>query len=670
MIGAVTKRAVAVAAAASVLSLVMPAVALAEEPASLTLPAALDPVPVGSEINIPAGLTTLTGQPLEGMQLRLFVDGEYIRSVRTDASGRASLRVQKAETAVAGERSLVVRFEGRGTYLPVESAPLILTVTPATVHVRTVPAVAGVQVDLEDPDGAIQQATTGRDGTVAFEVLRVGTYQLTPLLDLGPEAPSRIGFLRWEDGEFFLSREIEVPDDQDLVLGVRVAYRGSVRFVDPAGNTVDARQITSATFTGERGERLTLSDFDEAWWDAATAVMRATLEPEPIVWKVDEVEMAGSNVVNRGQEQWTPTPGGTWTIQLLLYDLDIATEDALFGSPVGGSLELVYPDGTMHETQLTSDGMAHYAGLPRGEYTARLRASGLVAPTPIALSRSQTTAIRVITYVDIAVVGTILAAIAAALVLVGRGRRRRPARRPRASVDGAYVRQAPLLGTNRIGAVLSQLRRDVVVVLAQSGTSPAPDGRETAMPAAGSRTEALGGTSIYTFSVLLTLGDTGAAARFAATALRGLDAGGDGEFRDVSAEVWLRRTVLWLALSDRASAEWRPTGTETTVDRTADRLAAAGVTSDIAHALRSLSLRERAALIAADVEGYSEADVAEILEASGDTAGRVLADARTTFARAYAAATADPRRERSADRPAKALGRRGETRRPMEAPRR
>ena len=99
--------------------------------------------------------------------------------------------------------------------------------------------------------------------------------------------------------------------------------------------------------------------------------------------------MAGTNVVNQGQQAFSPSINGVWTINLLLYDLVVHTEDALTGSGLTGNAELVFPDSSSKTLPLAADGSVHFDGLPRGSYSVKLTTSGITPPTPIALSRSQ-----------------------------------------------------------------------------------------------------------------------------------------------------------------------------------------------------------------------------------------------------------------------------------------
>ena len=67
-------------------------------------------------------------------------------------------------------------------------------------------------------------------------------------------------------------------------------------------------------------------------------------------------------------------------IELLFFDLDIASRDALFDSHIGSRLEIVGPDGRTRRRVLDADGRVQLARLPRGVY----RVDG---PTPTGWAR-------------------------------------------------------------------------------------------------------------------------------------------------------------------------------------------------------------------------------------------------------------------------------------------
>ncbi len=166
------------------------------------------------------------------------------------------------------------------------------------------------------------------------------------------------------------------------------------------------------------------------WWTAASAVRFSTsLTASPTTYRALSVTIHGAEVVNRGQQAWTPTQNGVWTIQLLLYSMTVQTRDALFGTPVSGQLKLTYPDGVAVQERVDSAGRITFENLPRGQYQLALSSVAYSPPTPVALSKVQDSTLRVITYLDVALVlGIILlvgtAAIARWVVVSRRIRRR------------------------------------------------------------------------------------------------------------------------------------------------------------------------------------------------------------------------------------------------------
>jgi hypothetical protein len=243
------------------------------------------------------------------------------------------------------------------------------------------------------------------------------------LLDQVSDKSIRVSFARWGDQVFDQKRRVDVRGDATYVLGLRTAYQASLRFVDLGGGSIDPKTITRARFTSSTGAELILTAFDNVWWEAGTAVTRiGGLQPSTTLWRLSEVTMAGTNVVNQGQQAFSPTVNGSWTISLLLYDLVVRAQDAVSGSAVSGSAELTFPDTTTRTQPVGADGTTVFRGLPRGYFTLAVKFDGISPPTPIALSRSQEALIRVISYADI--VAGIGVALLIAVILLWIGRRR------------------------------------------------------------------------------------------------------------------------------------------------------------------------------------------------------------------------------------------------------
>ena len=374
--------------------------------------------PIGSEVVIQATITRSDNGPLSGLRLALYVGGQFAETEHADATGAVAFRLRGARTEVAGTFVVETRFDGaRG--LATASASTKLTLRPATVTVTTVPAVAGISVSL-----GTQKASTGPNGVATFAVSRVGTYDLVPTLEVAAGGSVRVSFIRWGDNTYTVQRSISVKGDATFVLGLRIAYHASLAFVDLAGDPVDPSLIDHATFTSSTGGELVLTSFDGAWWEAAAAVSRtAGLQPSPTLWRLAEVEMAGTNVVNQGQQAFTPTIDGTWTVTLLLYDLTVRPQDALTGAALGGSVDLVFPDASRRTAVIGANGLARFSALPRGQYTVLLKTGGTAPPTPIALSRTQEAIIRGISYLDMGIAITLgLAVIVIFIWFRGRGR--------------------------------------------------------------------------------------------------------------------------------------------------------------------------------------------------------------------------------------------------------
>jgi hypothetical protein len=124
-------------------------------------------------------------------------------------------------------------------------------------------------------------------------------------------------------------------------------------------------------------------------------------------------------VVIRNQQKFVPAKDATWAIELLFFDARFSTRDALLGVPVGSAIRLEYPSGRVARHELTSTGEL-FLRLPRGSYRALVEVPGMTVWTPVSLSRDQEVPIKVLTYVDMGLVGAAVGAIALGLLFAGR----------------------------------------------------------------------------------------------------------------------------------------------------------------------------------------------------------------------------------------------------------
>lgn len=139
----------------------------------------------------------------------------------------------------------------------------------------------------------------------------------------------------------------------------------------------------------------------------------------------------------------------------------------------------------------------------------------------------------------------------------------------------------------------------------------------------------LHGRRLHGFALLLTLGDRALAARLSAQALATGAARG-GELRHPErAAAWLRARIL-AALPHRMR---EPSPADERV-----ALEPLGVDRAVIDGLAALSVRERAALVASEIERLDPRDVEVIVGRSGRRFERLLAGARGRYVRAHAAA--------------------------------
>ena len=163
------------------------------------------------------------------------------------------------------------------------------------------------------------------------------------------------------------------------------------------------------------------------------------LVSKPIEWSLESVMVDGANVVTRSRRRFDPSElRGPMLIDLLFFRAHFTSKDALFGSPVGAAVLLTNPRGETTRYPL-KDGELTLPAMPRGDYTVAVETSGMAPPRPVALSRNQEVELKVITHLDMALVGGVLAVIAIGLLVarrpelrrlpagLGRRRRTRPA---------------------------------------------------------------------------------------------------------------------------------------------------------------------------------------------------------------------------------------------------
>src|SRR5512143_3567808 len=275
---------------------------------------------------------------------------------------------------------------------------------PQVAQLQTVPAVPGVTFQI-----AGQQFVTGADGSAVIVVPTPGTYDLQVITDTFQDPYRRVEFSRWLSESFQPTRTIHLPSSTPVVeVGLNTYEVVGQKFIDPAGAPVDPKRITSFTIHSVQGDSFTFQDGQPRWIPASRVSRRRDggLDEVKLLYTISSVMVDGSNVVNKSQQQFYAQPNTVWTISLLFYSLRIQASDALFGFPQGRAVELALPNGQAQTYPLDSSGAAEMHALARGNYSFRiLGAWALSTRAPVSLSKDQTVTTKVLSYLDLAVVG-------------------------------------------------------------------------------------------------------------------------------------------------------------------------------------------------------------------------------------------------------------------------
>jgi hypothetical protein len=357
----------------------------------------LPSIDLGKPFTLSGTLKSNIGAPVALLDVIFTVNGTKVGETRTNAAGVFQHTLNNKFSA--GIYTIVGTTKTNRYFLGTTGSTNI-QILPADVHVQTVPAIPGVTFNV-----AGQNFVSGPDGVASVKVAEPGKYQLTVLADQYNNPNQRIQFARWLDEVYKPSETIDVPSTKTLEVGFNVYQQVGETFVDLSGFPVNPQRVKQFTIRSAQGDLFTFTD-DQPAWIPATRVARFHdgLLVTNLQYSVIDMQVDGSNVVNKSQQRFFAHPNDTWKISLILYTLNIHANDGLFGSSVGKSVSLVYPDGHAQNYPLDQNGTVGIHALARGNYTVQvLNAKGLKQTIPVALSRSQTVEIHVPTTLDMAV---------------------------------------------------------------------------------------------------------------------------------------------------------------------------------------------------------------------------------------------------------------------------
>jgi phospholipase C len=278
--------------------------------------------------------------------------------------------------------------------------------------IQTVPAVPGMGFSLDghrfkaDRGGRAQPPAGARGEGGSLRALDT---------EIAPGVRAR--FDRWYRGR--------------RIAAINLYHRVRTTFVDQSGNAVDPRAISSVTLRGSDGGRHVLAGKPALWLQGNRVVPESNgRRSTALHYAVEKVLVAGANGVHRGQQRVIPAASRTIQLRLLLFAVRVKVRDALLGFPIGSDIRLRYPNGRERRVALGPSADLTLNSLPRGDYRVSVEALGISSSRPVALSRDQELDLRVISWLDLAVIVLGLASIALALLFVRRPAavRRRAAR--------------------------------------------------------------------------------------------------------------------------------------------------------------------------------------------------------------------------------------------------
>jgi phospholipase C len=289
--------------------------------------------------------------------------------------------------------------------------------------IRTVPAVPGMRFEA----GATRFEADAAG--LARPPRGVGGAQLRALdTEIAPGVRAR--FDRWYRGR--------------RIAAISLHHKVRASFVDPSGAAIDPGLVTSVTLRGSDGGRHVLTGDREVWLQGNRVVPESGgRKSTAIHYAAERVLVAGSNVVNRGQQRFFPAESRTMELRLLLFQVRVTVRDALLGFPIGSAIRLRYPNGEVRREALDRGAELTLTSVPRGDYRVSVDALGLSSSRPVALSRDQELDLQVISWLDVAVVLLGLTSVALALLFI-----RRPShvkRRPAGLVTGLVIAATVLI---------------------------------------------------------------------------------------------------------------------------------------------------------------------------------------------------------------------------------
>jgi hypothetical protein len=291
---------------------------------------------------------------------------------------------------------------------------------PYDLAIQTVPHLTGIRFTLNGRTFVSQ-----RDGIARMHFPRCGLYRLSV------SAPGRLRpglkaiFARWGDETFTPARTIRLTQDTRLEIGFDVYYLVREAFVGPGGRPVNARTVHWLVQSNSVGSQERFRPGPRRWLLGSRVARRMLgLQPIDVLYSIRGAVISGANAVREAEQRFYPARTQDFRIRLLFYTAAISSRDRLFGFSLGSGLALTYPDGHRERFRFEKDSKTTLT-LPRGTYTIAVDAPGLESSVPISLTKDQVVDLKIVSYVDLAIVLELIVVVVGGLLLIRNVRKRR-----------------------------------------------------------------------------------------------------------------------------------------------------------------------------------------------------------------------------------------------------
>jgi hypothetical protein len=291
--------------------------------------------------------------------------------------------------------------------------------------IKTIPALPGVRLALDDfhlitgPDGTASTLITKDERSALAADVSAHLRVLTPQLSFGSV---RAQFHGWYSGGYHFT-----PGDTRGLTEIATFdfdYLTTFSFTNADGGRVASNLVTSAKIKSSEGATIDIAHPSSVWLRGRhVSVTGGDITLSDVEYRFTSVMYHGANVVLGSRPSFVPARDSRANVALRLYRVEFDT-NGMFGERAGTSLRIELPDGTT-QTHTIRHGVAVVPDLPPGELKVNVRLLGIGGAQTATISRNQKVALRVLSFPDIAALGSAGLVVLAAVLLAGRRARRR-----------------------------------------------------------------------------------------------------------------------------------------------------------------------------------------------------------------------------------------------------